>query len=247
MRCTICSFPQVNEVDVLLSTGTPIRKVAQMYGLARSSVARHRAHIAAARAPFAVIRGQGDPRGTPDPLAEAFLLAGRARTPRERIRALEQVRAATRLRFRGVADLDADDRELLDGNIAQAEAAYRDASDFETAARALSGWREAILQRLDAVKAPEGIDVQYLVVFTDEQGNPSESAAPGREPATFKMPLADYFRGTPKRFHDVERYRVERTVYLQWHPATVAPEDLKVREIATDALVWAKESNRQPG
>jgi hypothetical protein len=241
MRCTICSFPQVSDVDVLLSTGTSIRKVSQVYGLARSTVARHRTHIAAASAPFAVIHGQGDPGGTPDPLAEAFKLAERARTPRERIRALEQVRAATKLRLRGVCDLDPDDHELLDGNVRAAEAAYRDAPDFETAARALSGWRESLMQRLDAVPAPEGVPMQYRVPFTDEQGRYSEASAPRREPATFMMPLEVYFRGVPKRFRDVGRFTVERTIHLGWAPGT-GSEDLQVRENATDALVWVKDS-----
>src|SRR4051812_44219672 len=100
MRCTVCSFPHVGQVDVLLSTGTSLRKVSRMYGVARSTLARHRGHIAAASAPFAVIPGQGDPPGTPEPLSEAFALAEKARTPRERLRALEQVRAASKLQLR---------------------------------------------------------------------------------------------------------------------------------------------------
>jgi hypothetical protein len=100
MRCSICSFPQVSEVDMLLASGTSIRKVSQMFGLARSTVARHRAHIAPASKKFAALRGQDDPLGPTDPVGEAFLLAGRATTARERLRALEQVRAATRLRLR---------------------------------------------------------------------------------------------------------------------------------------------------
>jgi hypothetical protein len=239
VNCTVCSFAEVNEVDVLLATGTSIRKVSQMYGLARSTVARHRAHIPAASAPFAVIRGQSDPPRTPDPLAEAFLLAERAKTPRERIRALEQVRGATKLRLRGVFDLDAADHELLDSNIRSAEAAFRDAPDFETAARALSGWRESILQRLNAVTAPEGIPMRYRVVFTDEEGNPSESPAPRREPARFTMPLADYFRDIPRRFHDPERFRAERTIHLAWNGP--GRQDLKVCEVGSNALVWSKD------
>jgi hypothetical protein len=241
-NCSVCSLRQVAEVDVLLATRTPVRQVARMFGLSRTTVGRHREHIAPTSKPFAVIRATDGPPGPPDPLAEAFLLAERARTPRERIRALEQVRAATRLRFRGVADLDADDHELLDGNIRAAEAAYRDAADFETAARALSGWREAIVQRLDAVKAkaPEGIDTQVLVVFTDLDGNTSEPAAVRDEPATFEMPPKTYFRGVPKRFHDVERYRVERMVFLSF--TDEASEALKVYEIGTNALVWAKDT-----
>ena len=153
MRCTICTNPQVSEVDVLLSSGTPIRQVARVYGLARSTVARHARHVAPTSGSLGLIRGGDGPSGTPDPLAEAFLLAERARTPRERLRALE-VRSATRLKLRGVTEPDREARGLLDDNIAQAEAAYRNAGDFETSARALSGWREALLQRIEL---PPGI------------------------------------------------------------------------------------------
>jgi hypothetical protein len=147
------------------------------------------------------------------------------------------VRGATKLRLRGVFDLDADDHELLDSNIRSAETAFRDAPDFETAARALSGWRESILQRMNAVTAPEGIPTQYRLVFTDEEGNPAESPAPRGEPTTFLMPLAGYFRGTPRRFHDPDRFRVERTIHLEWNGP--GRQDLKVYEVGSDALVWA--------
>jgi hypothetical protein len=242
VRCTVCSFPQVNEVDVLLSTGSSIRKVARMYGAARSTLARHRRHIAAASAPFAVIPGHGDPPGTPDPLSEAFALAEKARTPRERLRALEQVRAASKLQLRGVADPDAGDRELLDGNIRAAEHAYRAAADFETAARALSGWREALAQRLDAVPAPDGVPVQCVVCFVDDEGNVSEAGGPfRREPVTFLEPLSAYFAGVPRRFHDPERYRVARTIHLAFAPDE-GHQDVKVYETASNALVWAKDA-----
>jgi hypothetical protein len=238
-RCSVCEFPQVAAVDVLLGSGSSVRSVARLHGLARTTVGRHAAHTTPASRRFAVIEGTGGPNGPADPLAEAFALAERAKTPRERIRALEQVRGATKLRLRGVFDLDADDHELLDSNIRAAEAAFRDAPDFETAARALSGWREAILQRLDAVKAPEGIPMQFRLVFTDEEGNVSEPAAPRREPATFLMPLADYFRRTPRRFHDPDRFRVERTIHLEWNGT--GHQDLKVYEVGSNALVWAKD------
>jgi hypothetical protein len=237
-RCSVCEFPQVAAVDALLGSGSSVRSVARLHGLARTTVARHRGHIAPTSRPFTVIRGQDHP-GTPDPLAEAFLLAERAKTPRERIRALEQVRGATKLRLRGASDLDADDCELLDSNIRSAEAAFRDAPDFETAARALSGWRESILQRLDAVSAPEGIPMQFRSVFTDEEGNLSEPAAPRHEPATFLMPLANYFRRTPRRFHDPDRFRVERTIHLEWNGP--GHQGLKVYEVGSNALVWAKD------
>jgi hypothetical protein len=240
-RCTVCDNEQVSEVDALLGSGSSIRQVARLTGVPRSNLARHKRHLAPTSGPFALIRGDGGPDGPADPLAEAFTLAERARTPRERIRALEQVRAATKLRLRGVSDLDADDHELLDGNVREAEAAFRDAPDFETAARALSGWRESLMQRLDAVPAPEGVPMQYRVAFTDEQGHYSEASAPRREPATIMMPLEVYFRGVPRRFRDVGRFTVERTIHLGWAPGT-GSEDLRVRETATDALVWVKDS-----
>lgn len=209
-RCTVCDFEQVIEVDALLGSGSSVRSVARLYGLSRTTVGRHVAHATPASRRFAVIEKTGGPDRPTDLLAEAFRLAERAKMPRERIRALEQIRSATKLRLRGVSDIEVEDRELLDSNIRSAEAAFRDALDFETAARALSGWRESILQRLDAVKAPKGIPMQFRLAFTDEEGSLSEPAAPRREPAAFLMPLADYFRGTPRRFHDPDRFCVER-------------------------------------
>jgi hypothetical protein len=243
-RCTVCDNEQVSDVNALLGSGSSVRSVARLYRLSRTTVGRHKRHLAPTSGPFALIRGDGGPDGPADPLAEAFILAERARTPRERIRALEQVRAATKLRLRGVSDLDADDHELLDGNVREAEAAFRDAPDFETAARALSGWRESILQRLDAVKVPEGIPMQFQVVFTDEEGNlsvvPDRNNRPRREPATFLMPLADYFRGTPRRLHDPEHFRVERTIHLEWNGP--GHQDLKVYDVGSNAVVWAKDA-----
>ena len=78
------------------------------------------------------------------------------------------------------------------------------------------------------------------MVFTDEEGNVSEPAAPRRGPATFLMPLADYFRGTPRRFHDPDRFRMERTIHLEWNGP--GHQDLKVYELESNALVWAKGS-----
>lgn len=240
MKCTTCAFPQVNEVDLLLQTGTSARKVAQMFGLARSSVTRHSKHVLPASRPFAVLEGQGGSDGPPDPLAEAFLLAERARTPRERLRALEQVRAATKLRLRD-ADPDADDRELLDGNIESAMAAYRAAPDFETAARALSGWREAILQRLDAIRQAEAIEVPFIVTHAD--GTLVEAPAGGK-PVVWYMSAVEYWRDVPKRFRDVDRYRVHRVIALQWtagdHPRSLSDDKLTVYDLATGAVVWAR-------
>jgi hypothetical protein len=119
-RCSICSYAQVSGVDALLSSGSAVRQVARIYGLSRTTLGRHAQHIAPTSKRFAVIRGRDGPSGSADPLSEAFSLAERARTPRERLRALEQVRAATKLALRGM-DRSEDDRVLLDSNVRQAE------------------------------------------------------------------------------------------------------------------------------
>jgi hypothetical protein len=166
--CTVCANAQVAAIDHLRGTGTSVRAVARLYGRAKTTVARHAQHVAPTSAKFAVIVGADAQTGTPAPLSEAFRLAERARTARERLRALEQVRAATKLALRGRNDLDAEDRELLDANISAAEAAFRDASDFETAARALGGWREALHQRLDAAGDDEPFQVPFpTLAFSD--------------------------------------------------------------------------------
>jgi len=113
MRCTVCSNPHVSEVDVLLATGSSVRKVARMFPIPRTNLGRHKAHVVPGPRPFAVIDTNDGPPGPGDPLSEAILLAERARTPRERLRALEQVRAATKLSIRGRADLGNDELELL--------------------------------------------------------------------------------------------------------------------------------------
>jgi hypothetical protein len=124
-RCSICSFPQVKEVDVLLASGTSMREVARLYGFSRTTVARHRQHVPPPRTRFGVIANEAGPDGSADPLTEALLLAERARTPRERLRALEQVRGATKLALRGVG-VDDEGLDLLDRNIRDAKGAYRE-------------------------------------------------------------------------------------------------------------------------
>lgn len=234
MRCTICSNPLVGQVDILLASGTPIRAVARLHGLARSTVARHARHVPPTGVSFGLIRGGDGPSGPPDPLAEAFLLAERARTPRERLRALEQVRSATRLKLRGVKEPDREARALLDANIAEAEAAYRNAGDFETSARALSGWREALHQRIDAARAPDAIEVPIVVTLGGK-------ALPG-DPSVATFRPDDYFRGVPQRFRDTERFVVQRTVQLRFGqaPSHDAGGKLEVRDRANGALVWAR-------
>jgi hypothetical protein len=230
-RCTICANPQVSEVDALLGTGTSIRGVARMYGLARSTVARHRDHVAPGQHRFALIRAQGAPDGPPDPLAEAFALAERSRTPRERLRALEQVRAATKMQLRGAGKADPDAIALLDANIAQAEAAFRNAGDFETAARGLSGWREAITQRVDAIRHPDAIEVPVVITHAD--------GSPLGEPMTVPQAAELYWAGVPKRYRDADRFVVHRELALTF-VSTRPSETIKVREVASGAMVWAK-------
>jgi hypothetical protein len=124
-----------------------------------------------------------------------------------------------------VIEPDAEDRELLDDNVRRAEAAYRDSPDFETQARALSGWREAIRHRLDAVPSAGTIDVPIVVVTSD--GDPVGRSS-DREPAIWPMTLDRYFEGVPKRFHDAERYVVSRTIPLVWHGERPKPHELRV-------------------
>jgi hypothetical protein len=233
MRCSVCANPQVSEVDLLLSTGTSVRQVARLTGIPRTTLGRHAVHIAPTSRKLGLIPGQAGPDGPADPLAEALLLAEKARTPRERLRALEQVRAATRLRLRQVDDPDEEDRSLLDSNIRAAEAAFRDAPDFESAARGLSGWREAIAQRLDAVRQPGSVEVSYGFVMPGREPLPSE------KPRTSKNPLSVYFQDVPRRFRDVDRFQVNRTIHLTWPGTDPLPHEIRVVEKATGATVWA--------
>lgn len=231
-RCSICANPQVSEVDVLLASGTSIRGVARMYGLARTTLARHREHVAPLDQKFGVIRAPVGPPGSGDPLEEAFALAERSRTPRERLRALEQVRSATKLKLRGANTPDREALELLDANIAAAEAAFRSAADFETAARGLGGWREAITQRLDAVRHPSAIEVPVRVSSADGKALPGPEQVVQMDPET-------YWAGVPRRFRDSSRFVVHRMIGLSF-TSTRPAEAIKVRDVTSGALVWTR-------
>ena len=233
-RCTICENPQVDRVNVLIRTGTSIRQVARLTGLSRATLARHAAHIEPSGTKLALIRahdGSSEPGGSPaDPLEEALALAERARTPRERLRALEQIRRATSLRLRGVSDPDPEQRELLDRNIAEAQAAYRNGGDFETCARALSGWREALHQRLDAVRTVGTIEVPLVVTLHDGTQLPGGGIV--------RQSLDECFAGVPKRFRDAGRFVVHRSIELRFGTST-AIEQIKVYD-STGGLAWSK-------
>jgi hypothetical protein len=202
-----------------------------LFAIPRTTLARHAAHAAQLGTKFAVLEGQGGPERAGGPLEEALGLAARARTPRERLRALEQVRRATKLALRGT-DADAEDLARLDRNVAEAEAAYRDARDFETQARALSGWRESITERLDAVKVADPIAVSQIIALSGGE--------PLGEPTTQLMPAELYWRGIPRRLRNPVRYGVARLLRLRLDRAQ-PDEVIEVRERQTDALVWKSE------
>lgn len=136
--------------------------------------------------------------------------------------------------MRGV-ELDPEDRRLLDRNIDEAEQAYRLASDFETQARALSGWRESLLHRLEAVQAADAIHTRLIVSW------------PGSDPEAEGTPTAmrpgDYWQGIPARLRDVDRFRVERTIRLRFAVAAHGePADVSIKVRDRDGvLVWANE------
>jgi hypothetical protein len=74
------------------------------------------------------------------------------------------------------------------------------------------------------------------VTFTSQDGDVQElpDTAHG-ERRTYRVPLSRYFAGVPKRFHDPERFSVERTVKLSL--TGQGSEETLVRD-AEGALVW---------
>jgi hypothetical protein len=129
-------------------------------------------------------------------------------------------------------EADAGDRELLDANLAQAMEAYRSAPDFETAARALSGWREALVQRMDATREGE-VEIEHVLALHD--GTPIPGAT-----MRVKVSAAEYWRDVPRKYRDRDRFAVHRVTNLSF--TDEGSEELKVYERATDALVWVKEA-----
>jgi hypothetical protein len=140
--------------------------------------------------------------------------------------------------MRGLDRPDEAERALLDDNVRQAEKAYRDAGNFDVATRALSGWREALMQRLDAT--PAGAIETALVVSLAE-------GVPMGPPTPVSMAPSHYWDGVPSRLRDAARYTVHRTIALRF--GAIRPDvSLKVYEIATNTLAWAHEApKRRPG
>jgi hypothetical protein len=213
--------------------------VSRITGFSRSTVSRHRQHARPIEARFGVIAGEGGSSGALDPLGEAISLFRRASTARERLRAAEAVRAATALAMRRLKGTD--DPELLerlDQNVVVAAELFRSLDGFDAQLRALAGHREAIKMRLEAVRTEGEIEVPGdVVTITDlDGGNPVELS---RDERTYRIPLAAYFAGTPKRFHDATRYSVGRTVSLSFEPGG-GREEIEVRD-AAGVLVWSDE------
>jgi hypothetical protein len=234
LRCTICSHPQVKEVNLLLSSGSSARRVARVFSLGRGAVTRHAKHVPPSSKRFAVLAGQGGTDVPPDPFAEAILLAQDAKTPRQKLRALEAVRGATRLRLRGMDRADETDLVLLDDNVRQAEQAYKASPDFETRVRALQGLRESITQRIDAT--PVGV-IEADLVVANSDGSPTMGS-----PAPIQMTPERYWRDVPQRYRDPAKFVVELVIRLAF--AVVgrgADVELRVRDIANGALAWTNE------
>jgi hypothetical protein len=235
--CSVCAHPQLQEIDVLLASGSSIRSVSRLHGLARSTVARHRQHTHEIPRRLGVIRGQAGQSGPVDALGAAFELAKRAKTERERLKSLEAIRAATALLIRSQAgEPDAEALQLLNRNVNEAAEAFRSGSaSFEQSIRALQGLREAIRQKLDSRRAPDAIQARLVVV------------RPGSDPEAEGTPMAmrpsDYWQGVPAKFHDPDEYTVERHVRLSFGVVSrggPADIDIRVRNRA-GALVFASE------
>jgi hypothetical protein len=107
-----------------------------------------------------------------------------------------------------------------------ADQAYRDAADFETQARALSGWREALRQRILAVKppklAPTSTDLKFYAI-----GQPRPEAPP--------RPVSADDRDIPKEFQDPARYVVRKILCLSF----AKPTSMDVKVYEGDAFVWS--------
>jgi hypothetical protein len=206
------------EVDQLLGSGSPVRQVARLTGFPRATLVRHRDHANTATSEVRRHRGAGtdaqvalEPAGPVDPLSAGYELAATAKTERERIKSLEAIRGATKLLLTGAADLDDEQRDLLDRSILAASVTFRASSTFDNQTRALQGLREAIRHRLDAVPAPDAITVLWVATLAD--GTPLEGTLAGPTVEVATSP-ADYWHRVPSRFRDLERYVVNRSIAL---------------------------------
>ncbi|MGI8615683.1 MAG: hypothetical protein ACR2L4_02715 [Actinomycetota bacterium] len=176
-------------------------------------------------------------------------ISRRARSDRELLRSAEAIRAATGLAMRSLrgAEADAEMLERLDANVLEAASLYRRVGGFENELRGLAGHREAIRQRLDAVRSEGSIEVPSrinLVFYDPAQGPPSETAD-AEEPTgpTMRVSLETHFKDVPRHLRDADSYAVKRVVDLSWHGVTPRSTVVKVYERATGALVWVSDGS----
>jgi hypothetical protein len=117
---------------------------------------------------------------------------------------------------------------------------YRRVGGFENELRALAGVREAVRQRLEAVKAAAEVEVPLEVVMADGSPLPRFPGTP-KEP-TIRLSPGQYWAGVPTRYRDPERFTVAREVYItlpgtRKHPDLIAVHDLGGR------LVWTSDGS----
>ena len=86
--CTVCLHPELPDIAADLANGVNAVRIAKRYGLARSSVQRHRAHVGAARPP------EPSPPRAPLNSVDAARRTGRAFQALASLPSLDEVGAA---------------------------------------------------------------------------------------------------------------------------------------------------------
>jgi hypothetical protein len=210
--------------------------------LNRASLARHhREHVQPASRRLAVVPGMPESPYTAavDPMREALKLLERAKTKREKLKAAQAVRRASWLTLRSLGgEPDEDLLQQLDSNVAMAAALFREQQGFESALAGLEGVRDSIRARLTATQRLEEVKTSMTVAMAD--------GAPTGDPIPYTISLAEHFRGVPAGYKVRNLYAVQRVIRLKWPNSPIADErpdeEIRVDEIATNALVWASRS-----
>jgi hypothetical protein len=113
--------------------------------------------------------------------------------------------------------------------------------------RALAGVREAVRQRLEAVRTPGEVEVSFDVVMTD--GTPLPVPPGATKPCVIRLRWADYWRGVPSRYRDPDRYTVAREMYIRLpglprRPELIAVHSRKGRLVWTSDGRWSEHLSR---
>lgn len=241
-RCPVCSSPARTQAETLLTAGGSYRGVARVTRLNRASLARHhREHVQPASRRLAVVPGMPESAHTAavDPMREALKLLERAKTKREKLKAAQAVRRASWLALRSLGgEPDEDLLQQLDSNVATAAALFREQQGFESALAGLEGVRDSIRARLTATQRSEEVKTSMTVAMAD--------GAPTGDPIPYTISLAEHFRGVPAGYKVRNLYAVQRVIRLKWPNSPIADErpdeEIRVDEIATNALVWGSRS-----